>query len=179
MTPIWQKQKYSLVERERRFLLESLPEDLPLETFRVIEDKYFPDTRLRLRKITDAAGKTLELKLTQKFADQDHKGEERVTTNLYLTEHEYALLSVLSGHQLKKRRYSYYFEKQHYSIDVFEENLSGLMLAEIEFDKQTTVTLPPFALRDVTEDAFFTGGHLAMTNQEQFHIGLERYFEHK
>jgi hypothetical protein len=53
MTPPWQKQKYSHIERERKFWLEALPKDLALEAFRVIEDRYFPDTRLRLRKIIE------------------------------------------------------------------------------------------------------------------------------
>jgi hypothetical protein len=64
--PAWQKDKYSLVEREKRFLLAALPDGME-KTFRRIEDTYFQDTRLRLRKVTSPLGHILELKLTQKF----------------------------------------------------------------------------------------------------------------
>jgi CYTH domain-containing protein len=176
VTPAWQKHKYSLLEREKKFLLASLPAALSLETARVIEDIYFPDTRLRLRKMTTIAGETLELKLTQKFVGQDNKSDERVITNLYLNENEYALFSKWSGHHLKKRRYSYHFEHQHFAIDIFEGHLSGLVLAELEFSEQTVAPkLPAFAIREVTEEAFFTGGHLAILNQDMFRAGLERY----
>jgi CYTH domain-containing protein len=174
MIPVWQKDKYSRLERERKFLLKTLPEDLSLESFRLIEDSYFPDTRLRLRKITDRAGKTLELKLTQKFAAQNQQGDERVITNLYLTESEYALFAALEDHRLQKRRYRYPFEGQHFVIDVFTGHLSGLVLAEIEIEKGT-VELPGFATKDVTDDAFFTGGKLAALLPEAFHAALQSY----
>jgi CYTH domain-containing protein len=175
MTPAWQKHKYSLVERERRFLLETLPEDLSLETFRFIEDLYFPDTRLRLRKITNKTGETLELKLTQKFGAEQDKGEERVITNMYLNKNEYVLFSDLAGHSLNKRRYNYSFQHQKYAVDVFEGHLSGLVLAEIECDERTMPALPTFAVKDVTDEIFFTGGNLAMLSQEAFRAGLQNY----
>ncbi len=176
MIPPWQKSKYSLVEKEKRFFLETLPADLPRETVQVIEDKYFPTTRLRLRKITDEAGAILALKLTQKFLNHNQPSEQRETTNLYLSEHEYTLFAVLPGYSLKKRRYSYQSLNQHYAIDVFEEHLAGLILAEIEFaEENTVVARPSFALEEVTDDSFFTGGHLAMLTQETFQAQFWAY----
>jgi CYTH domain-containing protein len=186
MIPAWQNYKYSVVEREKRFLLETLPGDLSYEGARVIEDRYFPDTRLRLRKITDVSGNILALKLTQKFLSQSQRSEERTITNLYLSEHEYALFVGLWGHLLIKRRYSYEQAGYVYAIDVFEGQVSGLMLAEIALGEQAMAgeqdlapTLPSFALKEVTEDFFFTGGHLATLARATFLTQLRSYFTNK
>jgi CYTH domain-containing protein len=168
MLPSWQKDKYSLTEREKRFLLAALPEGID-KTYRLIEDLYFPDTRLRLRKISDQLGRVLEFKLTQKFPRQNQQPTERHITNLYLTQTEYEMFSGLFGHRLRKRRYGYETWGYHYSIDVFEEHLAGLMLAEIEYGQNdSTPTLPSFALKDVTDDLFFTGGQLAKLSEGDF-----------
>jgi CYTH domain-containing protein len=174
MLPRWQKDKYSLVEKEKRFLLAALPDGID-KTFRLIEDVYFPATRLRLRKVTDQLGRVLELKLTQKFSAQGQKVTERSITNLYLNQTEYEMLAGLAGHSLRKRRYSYAVWGHHYAIDVFEGNLAGLMLAEIEYGQNDPIpALPSFALEDVTDDLFFTGGHLATLSEETFLEGFQR-----
>jgi CYTH domain-containing protein len=171
--PDWQKDKYSLVEREKRFLLAALPDGME-KPFRLIEDTYFQDTRLRLRKVTNPLGQTLELKLTQKFPARGQGATERNITNLYLNQTEYELFATLPGHSLRKRRYSY-ISSRHYSIDVFEGHLAGLRLAEVEYTQnEPPPVLPPFALKDVTEDLFFTGGHLAMLTEKTFLEGFQR-----
>lgn len=168
MFPSWQKDKYSLIEREKRFLLAALPDGIG-KTFRLIEDTYFQDTRLRLRRVTNPLGQALELKLTQKFSGQGQQASERSITNLYLNQTEYELFAGLSGHRLRKRRYDYKASSYHYTIDVFEGPLAGLMLAEIEFaQNEPTPTLPSFALKDVTDDSFFTGGQLATLSEKAF-----------
>jgi CYTH domain-containing protein len=51
-----------------------------------------------------------------------------------------------------------------------------LVLAEIEFAEETTaIALPPFALREVTQEAFFAGGNLARLSQDMFQAGLQRH----
>jgi CYTH domain-containing protein len=175
MLPKWQKEKYSLTEREKRFLLATLPKGVGT-TCRVIEDLYFQDTRLRLRKVTDQLGQILELKLTQKFPSPNQSGSERNITNLYLTQAEYDLFTALPSHSLRKRRYSYETLNQLYSVDVFEGHLTGLLLAEIEYSFQDPPpSLPPFALEDVTDDLFFTGGHLARLSEQTFLVTFQTY----
>jgi CYTH domain-containing protein len=174
MLPSWQKDKYSLVEREKRFLLATLPGGID-KTFRIIEDVYFPDTHLRLRKVTDQLGRVLELKLTQKFLAPGQGATERSITTLYLNQTEYDMLAGLSGHHLRKRRYSYKASSHPYSIDVFEGHLAGLLLAEVDYSQnEPTPTLPAFALEDVTHDLFFTGGHLAALSEKDFLEGFQR-----
>lgn len=89
--------KYGYVERERRFLIKTLPSELDLEQdYRRICDRYFPDTFLRLRKITTPAGQLIQQKFARKEVAGDSNRHAHIT-NLYLTSHEYTLLSTLSG----------------------------------------------------------------------------------
>jgi CYTH domain-containing protein len=161
--------KYARIERERRFLVHELPDDLPADYQRIL-DRYIPGTRLRLRRIESAAGETVALKLTQKYLAADPTGRDTIITNLYLSDAEYALLDILDGLPLHKRRYTYPYRGYRYAIDVFEEPLLGLILCEVEAESDEELTAapaPPFAIREVTDDPFFTGGRLvSLTNAE-------------
>jgi CYTH domain-containing protein len=169
--------KYARIERERRFLVRELPADLFPADYQRILDRYIPGTRLRLRRIESPAGETLALKLTQKYPAQDG-GADTVITNLYLSEAEYALLDVLDGLPLCKRRYAYQHGDYRYSIDVFEGQLLGLILCEIEADSSemlAAVPIPPFAIREVTDDPFFTGGRLVTLTSAEIRGRLSEF----
>jgi len=61
------------------------------------------------------------------------------------------------------------------SIDVFEGRHQGLILAEMEIEKQGNageLDLISFGLKEVTADPFFTGGSLAMMTDETFRLGM-------
>ena len=61
--------KYARIERERRYLLQDLPEGLTRASPHVqITDNYITGTRLRLRKVRDPQTNKWTVKLTQKFA---------------------------------------------------------------------------------------------------------------
>ncbi|NJN44396.1 MAG: hypothetical protein HC806_06525 [Anaerolineae bacterium] len=158
------RMKYARVERERRFLLRELPPGLRLDSPHTrITDRYLPGTRLRLRRMDDHQGNISALKFTQKYPPPDGFGLETVITNIYLTEAEFDAMASLSGKLLIKRRYKYPVEGHTYSIDVFEGELKGLILCEIEFGEDTVLQpfdLPPFASREVTDESFYTGGNL-------------------
>ena len=150
--------KYARIERERRFLLTSLPADAgPAQR---IEDLYVDGSRLRLRKLTAADG-TVVLKLTQKI---DVDPAHRSITTLYLTPEEYERLAALPGARLAKRRHPFAWKGVTFGVDVFEGPLGGLVLAEVEADSDAalwSVDLPPFADREVTDRVEYTGGSLA------------------
>lgn len=160
--------KYARIERERRYLLTQLPPGLvPDSSHTRITDRYITGTRLRLRRMEDPQGNVTALKLTQKYLPPHQLGVETIITNLYLNEAEYTALSCLEGPTLRKRRYPYPYNGRTYGIDVFEDALCGLILCEVELDEQTAAHLfemPCFALREVTDDAFFTGGNLIHLN---------------
>ena len=61
--------KYARVERERRYLLQDLPEGLSRADHHLqITDNYITGTRLRLRKVRDPQTNKWVVKFTQKFA---------------------------------------------------------------------------------------------------------------
>lgn len=157
--PPGKSQKYAKPERERRFLLAQLPAG-EIERTATITDRYFLGTRLRLRVMLETRGNATRTyyKLTQKIPPPD--GGPGLISTTYLNEEEFALLSTLPGAVLRKTRYSI----PPFGVDVFESPLGGLILAECEFDDDTTMHsfIPPaWILAEVTFDWRFTGGRLA------------------
>ena len=176
--------KYACLETERRYLLKDIPDDLLENTNGwLITDRYFPKTRLRLRHMKSISGHETIYKLTQKYRSETQNAYETTITNLYLTEAEYNLLKTLEAKIIKKTRYSYRVQKHNFSIDVFEGRHQGLILAEMELDnkvKADEFVLPSFALKDVTDDPFFTGGNLVTMTDEEFKLGLsQRILDHE
>ena len=176
--------KYACLELEYRYLLNKIPDDL-LDTSQgwLITDRYFPNTRLRLRHMQSFVGDENIYKLTQKYHSETQNAYETTITNVYLTEAEYNLLEALEGKVLKKKRYPYTLPSYSMSIDVFEDRHQGLILAEMERKKKLDtdeLALPPFVLKDVTEDPFFTGGNLVTMTDEEFRQGLlQRLRDHE
>lgn len=164
--------KYARVEDERRFLLKAFPDDLDLgKSFLRIIDHYISGTRLRLRRMEYPSGEIHALKLGQKYLGPDQKAHQRMMTNLYLTEVEYQKLTELGGLPIIKRRYPYRYARQEYSLDVFEGDLEGLILMEIESSPEVDInslSIPEFALKEVTGDPYFTGGNLAKLSQNEY-----------
>jgi CYTH domain-containing protein len=152
--------KYAKLENERRFLVFSCP-DLSGAPSRLIEDIYFNDSRLRLRTITHIDG-AREFKLCKKYETLDPTSGPVV--NIYLSAGEHAILSRLQGRPLRKRRYRIAWRTRSYGVDVFEDELAGLVLCEAEAESADAIRVlefPPWASRDVTADRFYTGGNLA------------------
>jgi len=155
--------KYAELENERRFLVAGGP-DLSTAPFRLIEDLYLINSRLRLRAVTHPDG-AREFKLCKKYGSPDPASGP--ITNIYLTAGEHAILSGLPGRPLRKRRYRTEWGGKTFGIDVFEGPLAGLVLCEKEADSAEAiraVEFPPWASQEVTTDPFFTGGNLAQIN---------------
>jgi len=172
--------KYACLETERRYLLKNIPDDLLENTNGwLITDRYFPNTRLRLRHMKSVSGNENIYKLTQKYRSETQNAYETTITNLYLTEEEYIHLESLEGKLIKKTRYPYSVQNHNFSIDVFEGRHQGLILAEMEFEGQSELgefALPLFTLKDVTDDPFFAGGNLVTMTDEEFRQGLSQRF---
>ena len=172
------KMKYARIERERRFLLWELPDGLEERPYTHITDHYLPHTRLRLRRVADEADNIVALKLTQKIGETAVPTQHTTITNIYLNEAEYQTLAQLGGKRLEKRRYRYSSSGHTFSVDVFDGLLSGLILAEIEAqtDEQLqAVSLPAWAVAEVSNDIFFTGGNLVTVTLAQLQAELARY----
>ncbi len=163
--------KYARYELERRFLLDRLPEGTARDDGWLIIDRYITGTRLRLRRMEPLGGGEDVFKLGQKDVPSPPDFSRTTITNIYLTPLEYDVFVTLRAHGLRKRRYSLDHGGRVYGVDVFEEHLAGLILAEVGFAMEAEWRqhrqLPDFAVRDVSRDIRFTGGALATaTGQE-------------
>jgi CYTH domain-containing protein len=157
--------KYARVERERRYLLQDLPEGLTRASPHVqITDNYVPGTRLRLRKVREPQTNKWTVKLTQKFAPDPEDSSRTTITNIYLNALEAEVFDMFQENEIRKNRYPFEFEGRKFSIDMFLGELFGLVLAEVSFETDEELRgypQPPFAVADVTNIELFTGGKLS------------------
>ena len=151
--------RFAAIERERRFLLDHLPEGIDLARAARIEDLYLHGTTLRLRRV-QIAECAMVWKLTQKHSiDPAHS----ILTTIYLSAAEYDVLRALPGDTLDKLRIRH-ADDQHCAVNVFQGSLHGLILAEIEFasdEEMAGTAAPTFAAAEITEDEALTGRLLA------------------
>jgi CYTH domain-containing protein len=165
--------KYASVEWERRFLLDHLPPDANVTRVRRITDRYIDHTNLRLRQQSDDGNEAV-LKLTKKLPVDATGARQGLITTMYLTQDEFQLLSNLPGKMLRKTRYSV----PPFGIDVFEDALTGLVLAEAEFnsaEEASVFSIPSFVVREVTEDIRFTGGELVRASRQELETLLVEF----
>jgi len=157
--------KYALVERERRYLLQDLPEGLARTDPHVqITDNYITGTRLRIRKVRDPGTNKWTVKFTQKFPIEPNDLSRTLITNTYLNAIEAETLSVFNSNEIRKNRYYFNYDGKKFSIDMFLGDLFGLVLAEVSFETDEELInfpKPDFALAEVTNQEAFSGGRLA------------------
>ena len=157
--------KYARIERERRYLLQDLPEGLSRADHHLqITDNYISGTRLRLRKVRDPQTNKWVVKFTQKFAPDTDDLSRTTITNTYLNPIEADTLAIFEANEIRKNRYHFQFEGRQFSVDMFLGDLFGLVLAEVSFDNDDELenfSPPPFALAEVTNNELFSGGRLS------------------
>lgn len=148
------------MEHERRWLCKSVPVDRVLST-EVYTDLYVEGTQLRLREAVPTGGGSPMLRLGRKA---DVSPCVRLLTSIYLSAEEFRLLSSLPGRILRKTRHSLgKIDGADVFVDVFDGPLSGLIMAEAEFENVEAMrryAMPDFAFREVTDDVRYTGGCL-------------------
>jgi CYTH domain-containing protein len=165
--------KYARVEWERRFLLKSFPTEENVTRVRRISDRYIEGTTLRLRQQNDDEGKAV-FKLTQKLPRGTSRGQQGLITTMYLTNAEFNVLATLPAKELTKVRHSV----PPFGIDVFQGPLSGLVLAEAEFNsagESAELFFPSFVFAEVSDDRRFTGGSLVTASREDLVKWLAEY----
>lgn len=120
----------------------------------------------------DRGGEGVVYKLTQKVPHPD--GRSGLITTIYLTAEEYRVFARLPTTPLRKLRHSV----PPLGVDLFEGELDGLVLAEVEFpsdDALADFTPPPIVVAEVTEDERFTGGHLITATRAEIAVALAEY----
>jgi len=157
--------KYARVERERRYLLQDLPEGMTrADPHLQITDNYITGSRLRIRKVRDPRTNKWTVKFTQKFAIEPSDLSRTIITNTYLNAMEAEVLSVFDSNEIRKNRYYFDYEGRKFSVDMFLGDLFGLVLAEVDFETDEELDAfptPPFAIVDVTNNELFSGGKLS------------------
>lgn len=159
--------KYARIERERRFLVETLPPALEGASFQRLRDCFVRGTHLRLRQVEGPSGEVLQVKLGQKVLDPAAPADprRRLMTTIYLPPEEAAALP-LDGPRACKRRFKLSEQGWSFCVDVWEEPAAaaGLILAEVECPSDAeldAVEVPSWALREVTADPDYTSIRLA------------------
>ena len=163
--------KYARFELERRFLVGRLPAGIDDDRGWRINDRYLANTHLRLRRMEPIHGGETIFKLAQKHVPSPPDYSRMTITNIYLSSAEYAVLAELPALELHKNRHQIEHNDRIFSVDVFTSHLAGLVLAEVHFETTTVIDrplpLPPWVIREVSEDVRFTGGALANLSVDQ------------
>ncbi len=170
--------KYAQVERERRYLLQDLPEGISRTDDHVqITDNYITGTRLRIRKVREPRSNKWTAKFTQKSAVEPGDFSRTLITNIYLNATEAETLSVFNSNEIRKNRYYFEYEGRRFCADMFLGDLFGLVLAEVSFDSDEELQSypkPSFALADVTNNELFTGGSLSQLTFSEIREEINR-----
>ena len=162
--------KYTRIEYERRFLVSPLADwKSRVEPYsKTFDDKYIHSTRLRLRVLVDSESGLRLIKLNKKI--ESTSPYFSTVSRILLSPTEYELLDRLEGERIKKVRYYHHHLGRIFSVDVFDGDLQGLVLCEIEADNLEELMMaepPECVTHEVTEDAFFRGGNLCRTTRSE------------
>lgn len=148
------------IEREKTFLAKYLPDLSSCESKEMV-DTYIPENAphpiVRIRKQGDSY-------MITKKSPVDESASTQTEQTIPLTKDEYDALSLVSKKQIEKVRYYYPFNGRMVEIDVFQGDLVGLVLVDVEFessDDMEAFPIPEFCLVDITEEKFIAGGMLA------------------
>lgn len=151
-------------EHFRRFLTEGLPDPLtPASSHLQLFDNYAAGTRLRLRSIRDPYSKAWTRLLQQRFSVDEAGTTVWKIVEMHLNDAEYMVLERLEGREIRKNRYFHEVDRVNVSFDIYLGPLWGLNIARVDFESLTEMTeyiVPPFAVIEITKDAFFFGENL-------------------
>jgi CYTH domain-containing protein len=151
-----------MIELERTFLAKYIPEEIKTCPCKEIMDVYLPGSsphpKLRLRK----RGEVFEITKKEPVEGKDSSRQEEQTISL--SQEEFEALAKLEGKKFRKLRYYWNSPFGHAEVDVFQDNLKGLVLVDFEFEnvgKKDAFQMPDFCLLDVTQELCLAGGMLA------------------
>ena len=152
----------SQVELEKTFLAKFVPKEIKTAEPLILIDVYFPVSAkhpvLRLRR------KGSEYVLTKKSPVKNGDASVQRETTIPLTKEEYDSFGNVPGKRVAKKRYAVILDGIPAEIDIFTEDLSGLVVIDFEFQtsqKKREFEPPDCCLADITQEEFVAGGMLA------------------
>lgn len=142
-------------EIERKFKVKEVP-DLSEYEFKCIEQGYLnTDPVIRVRKDND------KYYMTYKGKGFIEREEYNLPLNKEAFEH---LVTKSDGRIIRKKRYLIPFDKYLIELDIFEDDLKPLIIAEVEFEtkEEAESFIPPeWFSDDVTNDRTYTNAYLS------------------
>ena len=164
------------LELELTFLVKELPDGIKTVGPTRIVDIYIPDTpehsHLRLRQ------KGEKYEITKKMPVLEGNASEQIEQTIPLIKEEFTALSNCSKKRVAKDRYNIMVEGKMAEIDVFVDELEGLVLMDFEFntiEEKSAFKVPSIALADVTQEEFIAGGLLAGKAYNNIVLELKRF----
>ena len=165
------------LELECTFLAKALPVEIKGATPKRLIDIYIPESgtdhpRLRLRQKGD------DFELTKKTPVQDSDASAHNEITIPLDVVEFNALSKSSAKRVIKDRYFVDINGHPAEVDVFLEELEGLVLIDFEFSsrsEQESFIAPSVCLADVTQENFIAGGLLAGKSYRDIKGELDRF----
>lgn len=165
------------LELEYTYLAYNLPEEIRGMPSKRLVDVYIPESgtdhpRLRLRQ----KGETFEL--TKKIPLQEGDASAHNETTIQLDKAEFDALSQASSKRVVKDRYVTNIDGYSAEVDVFRDDLEGLVLIDFEFSsklEQDAFVMPSVCLADVTQEDFIAGGLLAGKSYTDIATDLDRF----
>ncbi len=149
------------IELEKTYLAKYLPEGLKDSPSKEIKDIYIPESIehpvLRIRRRDD------KYEITKKQPVNETDSSEQYEHTIALTKEEFSTLEQVKGKVVRKIRYYYNHKGIQAEVDVFQDDLAGLVLVDFEFKEvadKNNFDMPDFCLTDVTQDKYFAGGML-------------------
>lgn len=163
------------LELERTYLLTKIPKGLKSCKFVEIIDLYIPASKahpvMRIRKKGD------KLEITKKVPNNNDASNQTEHT-IPLSELEFNVLLSVPGKKLRKLRYYFPVDKKVAEIDVFQDELAGLIVVDFEFSnlaEKEDFKAPDFCSEDITQEEFIAGGYLAGKTYADIKGFLKKY----
>lgn len=148
-------------EIERKFLLNSLPKesDFKWQTEEVIQQGYLQiDAHKDLRIRCKGEKYTLTAKHGTGMVREER--EQTISADLFAT-----LWPFTATMRLTKTRFTATTLDGECVVDVYDGDLTGLIVMEVEFASETaanTFSMPNFCVREITDDHRFRNANLAL-----------------
>jgi CYTH domain-containing protein len=163
-------------ELELTFLVKNLPDGVLTSPSKELLDIYIPahteHPTLRIRRAGD------HYEITKKEPIEAGDASRQLETTIPLSAGEFEALNSVSGKRVEKIRFFYEEAGVTYEIDVFRGELSGLVLADVEFtsvEEKAAFQMPSWCLADITQETFIAGGMLCGKSYDDITDHLSRF----
>jgi CYTH domain-containing protein len=117
--------------------------------------------------------------MTKKQPEVAGDASAQTEETIVLNQEEFgALNNKVEGKRVRKNRYFYNHQSKMAEIDIFQDDLKGLVLVDFEFEsvnEKETFIVPDFCLTEVTQEDFIAGGMLCGKRYQDIEEKLNQF----